>query len=216
MKRVESDATGENPVGGVSAGDIRIFEVAYVVVADQIEARRLLALEESVSLEVKCRVPVVMLDDLPGAEGACEVGIFGNRGEQGCSPLLPGERGDGVAFGEQADGGRRPRSTQIASDQEDVCGNGSLHRPQIEQPGGDVDGGGNHDVVGCEAAAVAGLDRVVVRAGRDPRHRVEQQSIFEAFRQNVETEREFEDGDDKVQNAYEQGDSSWVRLLQRS
>jgi hypothetical protein len=73
---------GEDAVGGVDAGDIGIFEVAYVVVADQIEARSLLALEKGGSLEVKGRVPMVMLNDLPGAEVPRKVGIFRSRAEQ--------------------------------------------------------------------------------------------------------------------------------------
>jgi hypothetical protein len=73
---------GEDAVGGVDAGDIRIFEVAHVVVADQIKARSLFALQKGVSLEVKSRVPMVMLDDLPGAEAPRKVGIFRNRAEQ--------------------------------------------------------------------------------------------------------------------------------------
>jgi hypothetical protein len=73
---------GEDAVGGVDAGDICIFEVAYVVVADQVEARSLLALEQGISLEVKGRVPMVMLDDLPAGEVPGKVGIFRNRAEQ--------------------------------------------------------------------------------------------------------------------------------------
>jgi hypothetical protein len=73
---------GEDAVCGVDAGDIGILEVAYVVVTDQIEARSLLALEKGISLEVKGRVPMVMLDDLPGAEVPGKVGIFRNRAEQ--------------------------------------------------------------------------------------------------------------------------------------
>jgi len=69
---------GEDPVGGVDAGDIGIFEVTYVVVADQIEALSLLAFEKGVSLEVKGRVPMVMFDDLPVAEIPRKVGIFRN------------------------------------------------------------------------------------------------------------------------------------------
>lgn len=73
---------GEDPVGGVDAGDIGIFEVAYVVVADQIEALSLFAFEKGGSLEVKGRVPMVVLNDLPGAEVPGKVGIFRSRAEQ--------------------------------------------------------------------------------------------------------------------------------------
>ena len=81
-RRHRTPGSGEDAVGGVGAGDIRIFEVAHVVVADQIEARSLLALQKGISLEVKSRIPMVMLDDLPGAEAPRKVGIFRNRAEQ--------------------------------------------------------------------------------------------------------------------------------------
>ena len=63
------------------AGEICVLEIADVVVADQVETWFPLALEEGGTQEVECRVPVVMLDDLPGAEDSCEIGISGNREE---------------------------------------------------------------------------------------------------------------------------------------
>ncbi len=70
---------GEDSVGGVDAGVLRIFEVVHVVIADQIDAGCLRAFEEGVSFEVEGRVPIVVLDDVPGAEATPEVGNVRNR-----------------------------------------------------------------------------------------------------------------------------------------
>ena len=78
-----SPGTGEDSVGGMDAGDIRVFEVAYVVVTDQVETGSLFALQENVAFKVECRVPVVILDDVPGIEVPPEVGIVRGRAEQG-------------------------------------------------------------------------------------------------------------------------------------
>ena len=67
--------SGEDCVRGVDAGDVGVFEVAHIVIADQIEARCLLAFQEDVSFEVEGWVPMVVLDDFPGAEVPPEVGI---------------------------------------------------------------------------------------------------------------------------------------------
>jgi hypothetical protein len=67
----------------VDAGDIGIFEAADVVVPDEIQARPLFTLQEGISLEVEGRVPVLVLDDLPGGEVPIEVGMLVNRAEHG-------------------------------------------------------------------------------------------------------------------------------------
>ena len=41
----------------MEAGDVGVFEVADVVVADEVEARALFAVQEGVSFKVESRVP---------------------------------------------------------------------------------------------------------------------------------------------------------------
>jgi hypothetical protein len=71
--------SGEDPVGDIDAGGLHIFEVAHVVIADRIDAGCLLASEEGVSFGVDGRVPIVALDDVPGAEVAPEAGNVRDR-----------------------------------------------------------------------------------------------------------------------------------------
>ena len=104
--------SGQDSVCGVDTGDVGIFEGAYIVITDQIEARCLLAFQKGVSLEVEGRVPMVALGDVPSAEIALEVGIVRDRVEQARPVCLPGEGEDGVAVGEQRVPGLRPWSAQ--------------------------------------------------------------------------------------------------------
>ena len=76
-------ASGQDSVGGVDAGDVGVFEGAYIVITDQIETRCVLAFREGVSFEVKSRVPMVVLGDVPRAEVVIEAGIVRDRAEQG-------------------------------------------------------------------------------------------------------------------------------------
>ena len=82
LGRCRLPVSGQDSVGGVDAGDVGIFEGAYVVITDQIEARCLLAFQENVAFEVEGRVPMVTLGDVPRTEVVLEVGIVRDRVEQ--------------------------------------------------------------------------------------------------------------------------------------
>jgi len=69
---VSLQGSGEDPVGCMSAGDVGVFQIADVVVPDQVEARSLFTLEEGVTFQVEGRVPVFVLADFPGGEGEPE------------------------------------------------------------------------------------------------------------------------------------------------
>jgi len=59
--------SGDDPARGVDPREIRVFEIADVVVADQVGARLLFALEQRVAFEVERRVPAELLGDLAAA-----------------------------------------------------------------------------------------------------------------------------------------------------
>jgi len=71
--------SGEDSVGDIDASGLHIFEVARVVIADQIDAGCLLAFEEGASFEVEGQIPLMALDDVPGAEVAPEAGNVRDR-----------------------------------------------------------------------------------------------------------------------------------------
>lgn len=71
--------SGEDSVGDIDASGLHLFEAAHIVIVDQIDAGCLLAFEEGVSFEVDGRVPIVALDDVPGAEVAPEAGNVRDR-----------------------------------------------------------------------------------------------------------------------------------------
>ncbi len=112
MARIVEVSGGEDPIGGVEAGEVSIFEAHDVVVADQVQVRSLYGIEQIVSEQMECRVPELVLEDFPIAEVAVEIGMALFRAEEDGSALLTGDGQGGNVFREQVDVGSIVRFAQ--------------------------------------------------------------------------------------------------------